>query len=240
MSQDPYCYPNSHVLKNNLGIEISAELRSREYKYAGAHAIRLKKEFRKTNPVLNHEFYKNLHKEMFQDLYKWAGKYRTIDMSKEGNSFSTNKHLERTMSDSIGILIDRNFLKDKKDRFDFVREAALHYNSFNVHHPFREGNGRTNQLYFEELGRQAGYDIDFKKVPKHVYHHAVKEGFNGNLEPLAKCFNQITRELPKEIEKPGKTQDNVKTQKKSLIEKLKRGFLPIPPKSATRLIEDSV
>jgi len=72
------------------------------------------------------------------------------------------------------------------------------------------------QLYYAELGRQAGYDIDFKRVNKIEYLHGVKEASNGNIDELKKVFNKIT-ERSREINKP-----NAKETKLSPAQKLQQ------------------
>lgn len=47
------------------------------------------------------------------------------------------------------------------ERAELVDEIAGLYHELNMLHPFREGNGRTQRLFFTLLLRRLGYDISF-------------------------------------------------------------------------------
>lgn len=47
-----------------------------------------------------------------------------------------------------------------------IDEATDLYDTLNILHPFREGNGRTERLFFSELMKHIGYEIDFDKCDR--------------------------------------------------------------------------
>jgi len=51
---------------------------------------------------------------------------------------------------------------------DFVKSAASFMNGLNMLHPFREGNGRTQRIFIEQLADHAGYNLDLSKVSKNI------------------------------------------------------------------------
>lgn len=86
MHDSKYCYPNSEVLKNKLNITDKDDLFEAEKELT---AIRLRE--LQENPVkgkYDFEHLKNIHKYIFQDVYEWAGKERTVEIGK-GNLFCT-------------------------------------------------------------------------------------------------------------------------------------------------------
>ncbi|MDR0950854.1 MAG: Fic family protein [Candidatus Ancillula sp.] len=59
--------------------------------------------------------------------------------------------------------MDENLLQSLK-REQFIQRLAYFYDQVNYIHPFREGNGRTQRLFFDEVAVGAGYKINWLKV----------------------------------------------------------------------------
>lgn len=71
----------------------------------------------------------------------------------------------------------------------FIPKLADLYCELNVIHPFREGNGRTQRIFFEHLIAYYGYGIDWSEIKsKEEWVEANIEGFYGNLQPLILIF----------------------------------------------------
>lgn len=86
MPDSKYCYPNSNVLKNKLNITDDKVLFEAEKELT---TIRLKE--LQSNPIrgkYDFSHLKAIHKYIFQDIYTWAGKERTVEIGK-GNLFCT-------------------------------------------------------------------------------------------------------------------------------------------------------
>lgn len=82
---DPYCYTGSDVLRNLLNIEDSEELAEAEKEITLLAVQNI--EF--DSPPYDLEYLQNIHRQVFEDIYEWAGELRTIDMSKGGTRFCT-------------------------------------------------------------------------------------------------------------------------------------------------------
>lgn len=80
--EDPYAYPGTAVLKNRLNIRKEAELEA-----FGVEISTLRSE----EPLPDGDFdslhYCSVHRHLFQDVFEWAGEYRTVRTSKGGNAF---------------------------------------------------------------------------------------------------------------------------------------------------------
>lgn len=86
-----------------------------------------------------------LHKKALYDVYSFAGKLRTVNMSKAGFSFPSARFLPQAMySFEQEILLPLNHTYKNKD--DLVRDLAKMHAELLFIHPFREGNGRTTRL----------------------------------------------------------------------------------------------
>ena len=91
MQDNKYCYPHSDVLKNKLNITNAEELFETEKELTIIRLQELQKNPIKGNFDFKH--LKDIHEYIFQDLYDWAGKERTVEIGK-GNLFSTTRCLQ--------------------------------------------------------------------------------------------------------------------------------------------------
>ena len=80
MSADPYLIPGTDTLRNKAGITDRATLDNFEREVTTARSFELI-----ANPIdgnLDYDHLKDIHQHLFQDVYEWAGKPRTIGISK--------------------------------------------------------------------------------------------------------------------------------------------------------------
>ena len=128
------------VLKNKLGITSEIELAKEEERIS---KLKAKKLFE--NGTLNSlkagtfESLATIHKELFEDIYDFAGKIRTVNISKGNFRFAPITYLD----DAI-----KNIEKMPQSNFDEVIEK---YVEMNVAHPFREGNGRSMRMWLDVM-----------------------------------------------------------------------------------------
>ncbi|VAW77852.1 hypothetical protein MNBD_GAMMA12-2198 [hydrothermal vent metagenome] len=88
MAKNPYLIPGTDILKNRLDITNKEELNLRERL---ASAGRIEQLQRQPFPTpLDYEALKKIHHIIFQDLYDWAGKPRTIGITKPEPLLSGN------------------------------------------------------------------------------------------------------------------------------------------------------
>jgi cell filamentation protein len=89
---DPLCYPGTSVLKNRLDIRNQSDLDE----YELAIFLTCADEDWPAGQ-LDYEHYKALHHHLFQDVYEWAGKQRTIRIGKNGNWFCYPEYIGQEM-----------------------------------------------------------------------------------------------------------------------------------------------
>jgi cell filamentation protein len=74
-----------------------------------------------------------------------------------------------------------------------VHKLAHHFDQLNYLHPFREGNGRTQRIFWSQIAGQAGYDLDWKKVSGHDVDQASRDAMEKqDLEGLQQLFAAIS------------------------------------------------
>lgn len=165
---DDYFIPGTSVLRNKFtapgkpyGESDPAKLRALE---EGASAIRLAE--LAAHPIEGHFDYdhmKAIHGYIFQDVYEWAGQERVAPatfMMKDGHSYyPAGPPLTAAAEAEYAKLADKNLLRGLDPRA-FVEELAESWGEVNVIHSFREGNTRSQFVFYSQLAEQAGYRID--------------------------------------------------------------------------------
>ena len=152
------CYPGTTVLINKLDLRDQVALGQAERISVTLHAAEL--EAKTYAEPFTFSFYCSLHRALFQDLYDWAGELRTINLSKKGTSFyPADKLLQYGEAKFQYLASEHEFQGLPKD--ELTDRIADFYHEINMLHPFREGNGRTQRLFFTLLIRRCGYNIDF-------------------------------------------------------------------------------
>jgi cell filamentation protein, protein adenylyltransferase len=179
VSDDPYVYPGTNVLKNKLGIRDAEELDRAERKFA---TQRRSEGVPTGNFGLEH--LRAIHRHQFQDVYDWAGEIRTVELSKDGQQFQFRRFIETGMADVYNRLAAANFLKGCS-RADFAHQAARIIGDVNYVHPFREGNGRTQLFYLEQLAEQAGHPLDLTKLAPKRWIEASQHSHAGDYAAMA-------------------------------------------------------
>lgn len=156
MPDSKYCYPNTNVLKNKLNITDQTILTKAEMELT---LIRLRElENKPINGKFDFEHLKKIHKYIFQDIYDWAGKPRTVDIGK-GNLFCTVPCINEYATSVFNKYYKQ--CKDNKNNIaNFIIKLADNYGDLNALHPFREGNGRAQREFARELCLNLGYDFD--------------------------------------------------------------------------------
>jgi len=185
-AHDHYCYTESATLKNKLNIRDINELEAAESEITALTIAKIS--FR--SPPYNLEYMKLLHRQLFSDLYEWAGAIRSVDISKGGTRFcNCGRIIAESQKLFDRLQKDKWLAKLQKD--EVCEKLAEYYCEFNMIHPFREGNGRVQRLLFEHLALAVGYDLDWKDVQPTEWIQANIDGVNVNYGPMEKIFKRI-------------------------------------------------
>lgn len=160
MIVDPYVDPDSGVLRNRLGISDPERLREVE---AGLTLAALADLGTRTLPGgydLTH--LQSFHREIFGDLYPWAGEIRAVGIARS-DPFCLPQHIEAYSAEVFGGLAKERYLRGLP-RDGFLDRLTHYFAEVNAIHPFREGNGRAQRAFFRQLSREAGWPIDWSDL----------------------------------------------------------------------------
>ena len=127
---------------------------------------------------------KAIHKHLFQDIYEWAGEIRLIDIGKGDTVFLPRSFIERSSEDTFDRLKEKNYLKGM-DGDEFSKNAGHYLGEINHMHPFREGNGRTQREFINQLAHHNGYHIEWKNINTKQMNDASIEACKGQTKGLA-------------------------------------------------------
>ena len=182
------CYPDTTVLVNKLDIRTQELLTEAESVLVTSCSVKLEKTMRFEN--VDFDYYKNLHRQMFSDLYDWAGTVRKINISKKDTVFCNASDIERIGTLKFERLKKQKFLKEMKND-EFLDELTDLYHELNMLHPFREGNERTLRLFVTLLVRNTGRDIDFNNADSDLLTIATIRAAQGDKSLLRSVFGEL-------------------------------------------------
>jgi len=183
MSDPQYCYPPDFtVLRNKLGIRDADQLEIFERRLA---MQRIAEGAPTGDFDLRH--LRAIHRHLFQDVYDWAGELRTVEIAKGGSQFQFQRFIGAGMADVHRRLVGRTYLEGL-DLDEFAREAGVVIGDVNYVHPFREGNGRTQLLYLEQLAIRAGHPLSIRMLDRDQWMDASQASHGGDYARMADCI----------------------------------------------------
>ncbi len=173
------------MLENKLGINSSVELAKEEEKISKKKAVMLFE-----NGILdNLEAGKTaslmaIHKALFEDIYDFAGKIRTVNIAKGNFRFAPLMYLEAALE---------NIDKMPQSTFDEIIEK---YVEMNIAHPFREGNGRATRIWLDcILKKEIGKVVDWRLVDKEDFLLAMERSPIKDIEIKYILKNALTDKI---------------------------------------------
>lgn len=175
---DPYCYPDTKVLKNRRNLRTQDALDRFET------AITAQR-FNEPLPAgkLSEQHYQRVHRHLFKDVYTWAGQYRQVRVSKGDSAFCYPEYIPQEMKKLFEGLRRQNFLQGLSAQL-FARKAAIFLANLNAIHPFRDGNGRSQIAFMALVAASAGHPLRLSRLVPGDFMAAMIRSFQGDEEPL--------------------------------------------------------
>jgi cell filamentation protein len=193
------------VLRNLLGIKSEAAmdeteavaLRATQRRYYADGTIT--RETRLTCALI-----KQMHSDWLGRIYEWAGRYRTVEMSKAGFAFPPACRIARNMARlEAEVLAELTPCRPGEVGEVCLAVAQVHAELLLIH-PFRDGNGRLARWIADTMFTQAGLPLpDYAfgerdaKGLREEYVRAVVKGYGRDYSDLARFFERaLERGLP--------------------------------------------
>lgn len=173
------------MLENKFGLTSSAELAREEERISKKKAAMLFE-----NHILDNlksgkfSTLQTIHKYLFDEIYDFAGKLRTVNIAKGNFRFAPLMYIESAL---------KNIDEMPQSNFDEIIEK---YVEMNIAHPFREGNGRSARIWLDHmLKTEIGKVIDWSKVDKEDYLLAMERSPIRDIEIKYVLKNALTDEI---------------------------------------------
>ena len=173
------------TLENKLGITSSAELATQEERLSKKRALELFESgmLDKLEPG-TFKTLQAIHKQLFMDIYDFAGMVRSVNIAKGGFRFVPAMYLLDAL---------KQIERMPQSTFDEIIEK---YVEMNVAHPFREGNGRSTRIWLDLiLKKELQLVVDWSKVNKEDYLSAMERSPIKDLEIKFLLKNALTEHI---------------------------------------------
>ena len=173
------------LLKNKLDLDNEVELAKEEERITKLKAIELFETGKLDEfEVGTFQGLSQIHKYLFEDIYEFAGKIRTENISKSNFRFASAMYLEEIL---------KKIDKMPQSNFDEIVEK---YIEMNIAHPFREGNGRSTRIWLDMiLKKELGKVVDWSKIDKEDYLLAMERSPIKNTEIKILLQNALTDKI---------------------------------------------
>ena len=173
------------ALENKLGLTSSTDLAREEERISKKKALALFE-----NGMLDKleagtfSALQTIHQYLFEEIYDFAGKIRTVNISKGNFRFAPVMYLQAALD---------NIDKMPQSTFDEIVEK---YVEMNIAHPFREGNGRSMRIWLDLIFKaELQKVVDWSKVDKEDYLLAMERSPIRNIEIKYILKNALTDEI---------------------------------------------
>lgn len=125
-----------------------------------------------------------IHKYIFDNLFDFAGKIRTLNISKGGFRFATALYLNEILT-KIETMPENSF-----------EEIIAKYVEMNIAHPFMEGNGRTMRIWLDLiLKNRLKKVVNWQFVDKTLYLQAMERSPVNDLELRTLLAENLTDDI---------------------------------------------
>jgi cell filamentation protein len=191
VSDDPYVYPGTDVLRNMRGIRDGDELERFETRLTYLRGLQLASDPLVGKYDLSH--LRAFHGYLFAGLYEWAGELRTVVLAKT-DLFCLPEHIESYGAEIFGKLAEEDWLRGL-GRESFIDRLAHYLGDVNALHPFRDGNGRAQRAFFAQLAADAGFQLDWQLVDPQRNTDASVAAMQGDEAPMRNLLDEIVKSI---------------------------------------------
>jgi cell filamentation protein len=182
-----YTDPISGLLRNLQGITDPEVLLFVE---SGAVTKRLQELYQTPIKIKCVDSLFEIHRHLFQDIYNWAGKKRTVEISKDGKQFFPTSHFDNAFR-YIDQIINEFKKIPKENKKLLAEKLAEILDNLNYLHPFREGNGRTQREFLRLLALEKSLTLNLNPPDeKSVYDRYMKGTIESDMHTLTVLISE--------------------------------------------------
>jgi cell filamentation protein len=154
----------------------------------------------RTTTRMTCDLLRHIHGRIFGDLYDWAGRWRTVNISKSGITWPPPAYISENMEAFERDVLRMHPASALAEDEVFCGAAAEIHGEFLVVHPFREGNARTIKLLTDMLSLQTGRPLliyDQSDFGREQYVAAASAAFKHDYRPMKDVLREALAESRK-------------------------------------------
>ena len=181
----------NRVLENLIGITDPTEMNIAETELLEALYMQVFDDFPET---LTFQAICQWHRVWLGNVYRWAGQYRTVDMSKPNIRFASPIQIQRLAKEFEGDHLSRFAELPELGDEKLVTFLAEMHVEFILVHPFRDGNGRIARLLLDVMAVKAGaqpLDYSLWNEYRDYYFKAIQAGRDGNYQFVERLVRDV-------------------------------------------------
>jgi cell filamentation protein len=136
------------------------------------------------------------HRRWLGNVFNWAGRYRSVNIARDGFQFAAAHLVPRLMGDYEDKFLKRFTPCEGMDDEQLIEALAHTHLEYILIHPFREGNGRLGRLLATIMALQAGkppLNFTYLTLHKDEYIQAIHAGLE-NIEPMKELFRRVLQQ----------------------------------------------
>ena len=186
--QSIYCYPDSDVLINKMGIRNKDELKAAEEEITAIKQYALWQEPLKGHYTKSHLM--RIHRFLFEQIYPFAGYIRRERISKGDTMFFPPDLIDRELTRVFSEIHAKKLLFENNKKIQ-IQNLSFVMSELNIIHPFREGNGRTIRELIRCMALEYGMTINWGNTDRDALLVASIASVDNDMafcDVLAKCM----------------------------------------------------
>jgi cell filamentation protein len=195
-TENDYIDAEQRVLMNKKGITTLEELQLLEEEGLVKAYGSLTNDVRVDTPM-SCELIRHVHHLIFGDLYQWAGRWRTVTISKDTTTWPPPDFLEDAMQQFEKDVLRRYPATKLNSDDEFCIGLSVIQGEFLSIHPFREGNARTIKLVTDLLALQAGRPF----LKYDASDHGIEEYIDAAKAAMVKDYSKLQMIISKALER---------------------------------------
>jgi cell filamentation protein len=168
----PYLIPGTTMLRNNFGATTHGTLADLEFVATAGRLVGWHRRLADGDVSAGDVDVRAIHRQLFTDVYEWAGDYRITDLRLGDDVFARQSSVRRMMDrvESTARALAADDAESPDDTL--AHQLAGLYADYNYVHPFREGNGRAGTMMLHVIATLRGRLLDLSTISRGEWYAA--------------------------------------------------------------------
>ena len=184
-SDDPYCYEGTRVPVNKLNIRDQDVLETKMRDVVPLRIVEL--EMHPITKAMSSNYFRDIHRHLYGDIFSWAGEYRTEDYSDRPKDCRAI-HIGTCVDGLFDDLRKRDFLSDSPSLSDDLAHLICELSAIS---PFRIGNDVSIRVLANCIAIMNGKYLDFSKASESLMDIALNHGIAADYRPMEEIIGEI-------------------------------------------------